>query len=133
MRRVFGAIRPVAVSTAIEGLQQPVVLLLSLACFVLVALQPVVQLHTFGDSARLARDCGMGFLLVFGVLSAAFTAGLLTEPSLSLMFLTTTGSFMIEEELNLPERVPKKPTPICLFRLSSVCPSSVSTAGLTSI
>ena len=75
MRRVFGAIRPVAVSTAIEGLQQPVVLLLSLACFVLVALQPVVQLHTFGDSARLARDCGMGFLLVFGVLSAAFTAG----------------------------------------------------------
>ena len=75
MRRVFGTIRPVAASTAIEGLQQPVVLLLSLACFVLVALQPVVQLHTFGDSARLARDCGMGFLLVFGILVASFTAG----------------------------------------------------------
>lgn len=75
MRRIFGTIRPVAVSTAIEGLQQPVVMLLSLACFVLVALQPVVQLHTFGDSARLARDCGMGFLLVFGILVAAFTAG----------------------------------------------------------
>lgn len=75
MRRVFGTIRPVAVSTAIEGLQQPVVMLLSLACFVLIALQPVVQLHTFGDSGRLARDCGMGFLLVFGILVAAFVAG----------------------------------------------------------
>lgn len=75
MRRVFGTIRPVAVSTAIEGLQQPVVMLLSLACFVLVALQPVVQMHVFGEYGRLTRDCGMGFLLVFGVLVAAFVAG----------------------------------------------------------
>ena len=75
MRRVFGTIRPVAVSTAIEGLQQPVVMMLALACFVLVALQPVVQMHTFGEPGRLARDCGMGFLLVFGILVAAFTAG----------------------------------------------------------
>lgn len=64
-----------AAATAIEGLQQPVVLLLSLACFVLVALQPVVQLHTFGEPGRLARDCGMGFLLVFGILCSAFVAG----------------------------------------------------------
>ena len=75
MRRLFGTVRPVALSTAIEGLQQPVVMLLSLACFVLIALQPVVQMHTFGEPGRLTRDCGMGFLLVFGVLVAAFTAG----------------------------------------------------------
>ena len=71
MRRLFGTVRPVALSTAIEGLQQPVVMLLSLACFVLVALQPVVQMHVFGEYGRLTRDCGMGFLLVFGVLVAA--------------------------------------------------------------
>lgn len=75
MRRVWGTIRPVAAATAIEGLQQPVVMLLSLACFVGIALQPVVQLHTFGEPGRLTRDCGMGFLLVFGILCAAFVAG----------------------------------------------------------
>lgn len=75
MRRIFGTIRPVAAATAIEGLQQPVAILLSAVCFILVALQPVVQMHTFGDTGRLARDCGMGFLLVFGILCSAFTSG----------------------------------------------------------
>lgn len=75
MRGTLGTVRAVAAATAIEGLQQPVTLLLSLACFVLIALQPVVQMHTFGEPGRLTRDCGMGFLLVFGILCAAFTAG----------------------------------------------------------
>ena len=75
MKRAFRAMFAVAKATLLEGLQQPAVLLLALACMELTALQPVLQLHTFGEEGRLARDCGMAFLLVFGVLSAAFTAG----------------------------------------------------------
>ena len=56
MRRALGTVRAVAAATAIEGLQQPVALLLALACFVLIALQPVVQMHTFGEPGRLTRD-----------------------------------------------------------------------------
>ena len=75
MRRTLRALGAVAATTVLEGLQQPVVLLLALSCYALTVLQPVVQLHTFGEPGRLTRDCGMGFLLVFGVLAAAFTAG----------------------------------------------------------
>ena len=65
----------VAKSTALEGLQSPVALLLTLACVELTALQPLLQLHTFGDSVRLARDCGLAFLLFSGVLVCASTSG----------------------------------------------------------
>lgn len=69
------ALLSVARATALEGLQQPAVLLITLSCAVLTALQPIVQLHTFGDSGRLARDCGLAFLLFFGILVCALTSG----------------------------------------------------------
>ena len=75
MKRAFRAMFAVAKATLLEGLQQPAVLLLALACMELTALQPVLQLHTFGEEGRLARDCGMAFLLVFGVLLSALVAG----------------------------------------------------------
>ena len=75
MKRALTALFSVAKATLLEGLQQPAVLLLALACMELTALQPVLQLHTFGEEGRLTRDCGMGFFLVFGVLAAALTAG----------------------------------------------------------
>ena len=75
LRHAASALRAVAGSTLKEGLQQPVTLLLALSCCELVALQPILQLHTFGEAGRLTRDCGMAFLLVFGVFVAAFTAG----------------------------------------------------------
>ena len=75
MKRALTALFSVAKATLLEGLQQPAVLLLALACMELTALQPVLQLHAFGEEGRLARDCGMGFFLVFGVLAAALVAG----------------------------------------------------------
>ncbi|MGN0844665.1 MAG: hypothetical protein ACI4QT_05520 [Kiritimatiellia bacterium] len=65
----------VAKSTALEGLQSPMALLLTLACVELTALQPLLQLHTFGDSVRMARDCGLAFLLFSGILVCASTSG----------------------------------------------------------
>lgn len=75
MRKRLAALFAVARSTLLEGLQQPVTLLLALTCFEMTVLQPLVQLHTFGEPGRLTRDCGMACLLVFGVAVAAFTAG----------------------------------------------------------
>ena len=75
MRKRLSALFAVARATLLEGLQQPVTLLLALTCFELTVLQPLVQLHTFGEPGRLTRDCGMACLLVFGVAVAAFTAG----------------------------------------------------------
>lgn len=75
MKRTLTALFSVAKATLLEGLQQPAVLLLALSCLELTALQPVLQLHTFGEEGRLARDCGMGLMLVFGVLAAALVAG----------------------------------------------------------
>ena len=71
LRGVFAVAR----ATALESLQRPVSVLLALACFELVALQPLVQLHSFGEPGRLSRDGGMAFMLVFGLVFAVFCAG----------------------------------------------------------
>lgn len=71
----FRATRAVAQATVLEGLQRPVVLLLTLTCLVMSALQPLIQLHSFGEPGRLTRDGAMAFTLVFGLLIAAFCSG----------------------------------------------------------
>ncbi len=65
----------VSLATALEGLQQPVCFLLALTAIELTALQPLVQINTFGEGGRLTRDSGLAFMLVFGILIAAFTSG----------------------------------------------------------
>lgn len=62
-------------ATLREGLQQPICMLLTLTMLVLTLLQPLVQLHTFGEAGRLVRDGGFGFQLIFGLLIVVFTAG----------------------------------------------------------
>ncbi|MBQ7667001.1 MAG: hypothetical protein IJS46_03285 [Kiritimatiellae bacterium] len=69
------AVAAVARATAVEGLQRPVVVLIALAGFELSVLQPVLQLHSFGEPGRLARDSAMAFMLVFGLVAAAFCSG----------------------------------------------------------
>ena len=68
-------IMAVTQATALEGLQQPVTLLLTLAALMLTVLQPLVHLYAFGEGGRLTRDSGLAFMLVFGILVAAFTSG----------------------------------------------------------
>ncbi len=78
IRRMFRTVKKlltVALATALEGLQQPVCLLLALTSIELTVLQPLVQINTFGEGGRLSRDSGLAFMLVFGILIAAFTSG----------------------------------------------------------
>ena len=65
----------IARTTALEGLQQPVYLLLSLTAAVLTLLGPLVQLFSFGEEGRLARDSGLAFMLVFGLFIVGLTSG----------------------------------------------------------
>lgn len=65
----------VARATALEGLQESAVVLVALCIFAACALQPVLQLHAFGEPGRLARDGGMAMLLLAGVLASALAAG----------------------------------------------------------
>lgn len=65
----------VAATTLLEGLQQPVCLLVTLTAVVLTLLVPLVQLFSFGEGGRLARDSGLAILLVFGIALCALTSG----------------------------------------------------------
>ena len=65
----------IAGATALEGLQQPVALLLALTAATLTLLGPLVTLFTFGEEGRLARDSGLALQLVLGLFVVAFTAG----------------------------------------------------------
>lgn len=75
MRRSIHQFLLISRATALEGLQQPVVLLLTLSSTLLTSLVPLVQLYTFGEPGRLARDSGLSFFLVFGLWILVFTAG----------------------------------------------------------
>ena len=75
MRRFFSQLFSIARVTAIEGLQQPVCLLLTFVAVTLIMLQPITQLNNFGEPGRMARDCGLAFMLVIGMFVSAFAAG----------------------------------------------------------
>ena len=68
-------ITAIARTTALEGLQQPIAVLLFLTLVVLAALFPLIQLFTFGEEGRLARDSGLALMLTHGLLLVTFTAG----------------------------------------------------------
>jgi len=75
MKKFPSQILHIARVTAIEGLQQPVCMLLTFVAVSFIILQPVTQLNTFGEPGRMARDCGLAFMLVIGMFVCAFTAG----------------------------------------------------------
>lgn len=60
--------------TALDTLRQPIILLLTVACVLLTALTPMVLLHTFGEYGKLAREGGLAFHFVFGLLVAVHAA-----------------------------------------------------------
>lgn len=70
MRQIIAVAR----ATLLEGMQQPAALLLMLACVVLTGLTPIFQFHTLGEEGRMARDSGLAFMLVFGLVLAATAA-----------------------------------------------------------
>ena len=64
----------IATTTSIELQGQPAVLLVTLSGFVATALIPLLQLHSFGEPGRLARDGGLAYQMVIGIVLAAIGA-----------------------------------------------------------
>jgi hypothetical protein len=60
--------------TAAETLRQPVCLLLTAVCVVLTMAVPLITSHNLGESGRLARDSGLAFQLMFGLILAGYAA-----------------------------------------------------------
>ena len=60
--------------TAVEAIRQPICLLLTTSCIVLIGLVPMFHLHTFGEGGKLARDGALAFHFVFGLSIAAYAA-----------------------------------------------------------
>ncbi len=67
-------IRAIAATTAAELYGQPAVLLLTFGGVVATALIPFLQLHSFGEAGRLARDGGLAYQLVIGLALAVVSA-----------------------------------------------------------
>jgi len=60
--------------TTVENLRQPICLLLTTACVVLIAVVPLVQLHDFGEEGKLARNSSLALHFVFGLFVAGYAA-----------------------------------------------------------
>ncbi len=58
----------IAAMTARDALRRPIVLLLTVTAVLLTGLAPMVLLHTFGEPGKLARDGGLAFHFLFGML-----------------------------------------------------------------
>ncbi|MFZ4394677.1 MAG: hypothetical protein ACOYOU_03510 [Kiritimatiellia bacterium] len=100
MLRHFRQLRALASATLLEGMQQPAALLLLLACVILTGLTPVFQFHSLGEEGRLARDSGLAYMLVFGLILAVTTA---------------SGSLSAEIERGTAAAALSKPVPRALF------------------
>ena len=66
MRRFLALAR----TAALESLAEPLTAVLFLSGFAVTHLAPAFHYHQFGESGRLARECGFSALLVFGLVFA---------------------------------------------------------------
>lgn len=74
-RAAYRGFMAVAGATFRETLQEPICLLLTLCAVGLTLALPLMRLHQFGEEGRMARDGGLAFMLLFGLLLAGVTAG----------------------------------------------------------
>ena len=70
MRRFLALAR----TAALESLAEPLTAVLFLSGFAVTHLAPAFHYHQFGESGRLARECGFSALLVFGLVFATGAA-----------------------------------------------------------
>lgn len=71
---IFRRLRAIATTTVTELYGQPVVMLLVLGGIIAASLIPYLQLHSFGEAGRLARDGGLAYQLVIGLVLAVVSA-----------------------------------------------------------
>lgn len=60
--------------TALEALRQPICLLLSASCLLVIAALPMAILYTFGEDGKQVRDSALACHFVFGLFLAAYAA-----------------------------------------------------------
>jgi hypothetical protein len=65
----------IARTTVVESIQQPVAFLIFASGVLSTLLVPIFQFHRFSEDGRLARDCGLSTMMVFGLALAVTTAG----------------------------------------------------------
>lgn len=106
MLRYFRQLCALAYATLLEGMQQPAALLLLLVCVVLTGLTPVFQFHSLGEEGRLARDSGLAYMLVFGLILAVTAA---------------SGSLSSEIVRGTAAAALSKPVPRALFLVAKYC------------
>ena len=106
MSLLFRQLRALAYATLLEGMQQPAALLLLLACVILTGITPVFQFHSLGEEGRLARDSGLAYMLVFGLVLAATAA---------------SGTLSSEIERGTAAATLSKPVPRALFLAAKYC------------
>lgn len=74
MIRCFRQFLSLAGLTALEAIRQPICLLLTTTCVVLIGLVPQLVMHNFGESGKLVRDSALALHFVFGLFVSATAA-----------------------------------------------------------
>jgi len=74
MRTLFLQAWTLATNTVLDITRQPVILLLTTTCVVLIGLLPAAAMFAFGEETRLVRDGALAFHLIFGLLVAGTAA-----------------------------------------------------------
>ena len=81
---------------AVEAIRQPVCLLLTITCIILISLVPLMLMHYFGEDGKLVRDSALAFHFVFGI----FLAGYAASSSLAREMRTGTASTVLSKPVS---------------------------------
>lgn len=82
--------------TAVEAIRQPICLLLAASGILLTGITPLVVIYKFGEDGKLARDSGLAFHLIFGLIIAAYSA----STSLARELRTGTASSVLSKPVS---------------------------------
>ncbi len=74
MRSIILQAWTLATNTVLDIIRQPVILLLTTTCVILIGLLPATAVFAFGEETRLVRDGALALHLVFGLLVAGAAA-----------------------------------------------------------
>lgn len=112
--------------TARETIRQPICLLLATSCVILTGVVALVQMHHFGEDGKLARDSGLAFHFVFGLLVSVYTA----SSCLSREMRSGTASAILSKPVGRETLfLGKVLGAVCVILLFSACASIATLLG----
>lgn len=117
MRRLRQFLALAALSAS-EAVRQPICLVLTLTCVLLTIFIPLLALHNFGEEGRLARDSGLAFQWVFGLLVTGYCASI----SLSREIRSGTAATVLSKPVGRETLFLAKYAGVCIVVLAfSLC------------